>query len=226
MTASRWHYVRELSEQLRINGVPESQVRDIVAQVEGHAAATGEDLVSTFGQPVDYAAQWRRLTPRRWLGQVLLGAPVALGVTSGVLALFANQPWAGRVPVAGSDAVQFGVLFCVFGLMPWTAGLIESRRRASRLGEARLPSPWPLRIAVVLAFGTTVAVLSWVLDGWATFTVLVEVPRWLLAVLALVGTCALVFMGPAPNSSSQPVAAPWAPHHPWRSRIRRAFTNR
>lgn len=226
MTTSRWHYVRELSEQLRINGVPESQVRDIVAQVEGHVAVTGEDLVSAFGQPVDYAAQWRPLTPRRWAGQVLLGAPVALGIISGVLAIFADQPWVGPVPVAGSDLVQFGVLFSILGLLPWTAGLLESRRRASRLGQATFPSPWPLRIAVVLAFGATITVLSRLLEGWASTTVLVHVPRWLLAVLALVGVCGLVFMGPAPNSAGQPVAAPWAPHRPWRSRIRRAFINR
>ncbi|KGN42448.1 hypothetical protein [Knoellia aerolata] len=225
MTTSRWHYAKELAEQLRINGVPEPQVRDIVAQVEGHAAATGEDLVDAFGQPVDYAAQWRSLSPRRWIGQVLLGGVPALGVASGVKAMFAGGEWSSAVALDRSDLTGFLVMFAVVGLVPWTVGLTESRRRAAALGSTAVPSVWPYRVAVPVVFGIVVALVTWALGGSAS-TLLVEVPRWVLAVVGVVGISSVVFLGPAPNSAGQLPDRPWAPPHSWRTRVRRAFINR
>ena len=49
-------------------------MREIIVEVQGHLATTNEDPVATFGQAVDYAAQWARLSPRHWISQVLLGA--------------------------------------------------------------------------------------------------------------------------------------------------------
>lgn len=226
MDAFTRNYVRELAEQLRINGVPEVKVRDIVAQVEGHAAATGDDLVSVFGQPVEYAARWRSLSHRRWLGQVLLSGAAAVGAVSGFRAIAADLPWTERVPVDPGDAIQVVVMFCILGLMPWTVGLLESRRRASSLGGAGRPSVWPLRVGAVMAFGGAVTVLSWLVETWLGATVLTEVPRWLLAVISVLGLAVAFVMGPAPNSAGWPVAAPWAPNEPWRTRVRRAFVNR
>jgi len=226
MTTSRLHYVRELAEQLRINGVPEARVREIVAEVEGHAAVTGEDLVTTFGQPVDYAAQWRPLSPRRWMGQVLLGAVPALGVASGVKAMFAGGEWSSAVAVDRSDLTGFLVLFAVIGLVPWTVGLTESRRRAAALGSTTTPSVWPYRVAVPVVFGVVVALVTWALGGGSASTLLMEVPRWVLAVVGVVGVSSVVLLGPAPNSAGQLPDRPWAPPHSWRTRVRRAFINR
>jgi hypothetical protein len=226
MTTSRWHYVRELAEQLRINGVPEARVRDIVAEVEGHAVVTGEDLVSTFGQPVDYAARWRPLQPRRWTGQVLLGGATALGVGCAVKAVLADQPWADDVPISASDTVHLLVIFAVVALMPWTAGLVESRGRASRLGESRPPSVWPVRFAIAAVVCLGVGVLAWVVTTWWGATALLEVPRWSLVPLALAGLAVGSLAGPTPNSAGRLPDAPWAPPPSWRTRVRRAFANR
>ncbi|WP_353951010.1 hypothetical protein V6K52_15395 [Knoellia sp. S7-12] len=226
MSTSRLDYIRELSEQLRINGAPEAEVRDIVAQVEDHVAATGEDPVSAFGQPVDYARQWRPLSRRRWAGQVLLWTLPAAGVASGVTALLAEQRWGESVPLNGSDVARFVTIFCVVGLMPWTVGLFESRRRASRLGESTRLSPWPLRFAVIGVFAVVVGLLAWAMEAWGASSVLAEVPRWLLAVLGVVGLGAGFLTGPSPNSSGHAPAPPWAPREAWKTRVRRAFINR
>lgn len=69
-----------LAQQLRVNGLKEPKVREVVAQVADHAVATGEDPVVAFGQPIDYAAQWRygRLVHHR-----LVPSLVARGDRSG-----------------------------------------------------------------------------------------------------------------------------------------------
>lgn len=225
MTASRWHYAKELAEQLRVNGVPEGKVREIVAEVEQHAATTGEDLVAAFGQPVDYAARWQPLAPRRWIGQVLLGAVAALGIAAGIPAVFAGGEWSRDVAVDQSDLGRFLVVFAVIGLVPWTVGLTESRRRAAALGNATIPSVWPYRVAVPIMVGVVVALAVWAFDGSAP-AVLLEVPRWVLAVVGVVGVSSVLFMGPSPNSAGQLPDRPWAPPHSWRTRVRRAFINR
>lgn len=226
MTTSRWHYVRELAEQLRINGVPEARVREIVAEVDQHAATTGEDLVSTFGQPVEYAARWKPLAPRRWMSQILLGAATALGVGCAVKAVVADAPWTGDVLVTDFDTVQLAVIFVVLSLMPWTAGLVESRRRAATLGESRPPSFWPFRLAAVTVVGVLAVLLSWVVGTWWGSAVLVEIPRWSLVPLALAGLLVGSLAGPTPNSAGQLPDRPWAPPHSWKTRVRRAFVNR
>lgn len=226
MTASRWHYVKELSEQLRVNGVPEQRVRDIVAEVEGHVAATGEDPVVAFGQPVDYAAHWSRLSPRRWLAQLCLAAVVAVGIAAGVRAVFADARWGGLVAIRPEDAVQFVMMFCVLGVLPWTVGLRESRQRASRLGESTIPSAWPLRLAGALVLGVVITTLAWLADERAGAVVLISVPRWCLAALAAVGILVGFLMGPTPNSAGQRPTPPGERARPWRMRVRRAFINR
>lgn len=225
MTTSRWHYAKELAEQLRINGVPEARVREIVAEVDQHATTTGEDLVATFGQPVEYAAQWRTLSPTRWVAQVLLGAIPALGVASGVKAMFAEGAWSSAVVVDRSDLTGFLVIFTVVALVPWTVGLMESRRRAAALGHATVPPVWPYRVAVPVALGVLVALVTWAVDGSGEVRLL-EVPRWVLAAAGVVGFSSVLFLGPSPNSASQLPDRPWAPPHSWRTRVRRAFLNR
>lgn len=225
MTTTFSEYSRLLAEQLRLNGMKEPDVREVVAQVWSHVRATGEDPVEAFGQPVEYAAQWEKLSSRRWVIQVLLGAMFALGIVCGVKAFVADTGWGGNVPLRGSDAIRFVMWFCILGLIPWTAGLMESRRRAARWG---LPprSTWPLRIAVALAAGVTFGVVAWAVDEWAREAVLLQVPRWLLVVLSVAGVGAGFIMGPAPNSAAHPVGTPWAPKDGWRTRVRRAFIDR
>lgn len=226
MTTSRWHYAKELAEQLRINGVPEARVREIVAEVDQHATTTGEDLVATFGQPVEYAARWQPLAPRRWTRQVLLGAATALGVGCTVKAFVADQTWTGGVPVTALDMVQLLVIFVVVALVPWTVGLVESRRRAATLGESRPASFWPMRAAAVAGVGVAVALLTWAVDTWASPTALVQVPRWWFVPLAVVGLVVGSLAGPTPDTAGRLPDRPWAPPPSWRTRVRRAFISR
>jgi len=221
MSTSKSHYVKELTEQLRINGLPESRVREIIGEVQGHLAATDEDPVVTFGQPVDYATQWVRLSPGRWVSKVLLGAVAALGIVCGVRALFADQPWDGGVAMGPPDLVQFAILFGVLGVLPWTVGLFESRRRASRLGESTIPSSWPLRIGAVVVIGILAALLTGLVDQGASEAGFFEVPRWSLVAVAVLGLSVVFFMGPTPNSSGYAPEAPGPQGSSWRMRVRR-----
>jgi hypothetical protein len=221
MSTSRLHYVRELTEQLRINGLPEVRVREIVGEVEGHLAATREDPVATFGQPVDYAAQWVRLSPWRWASKIALGAVAALGISAGVKALFADQSWTGGVAIVESDLLRFFVAFCVVGVLPWSVGLRESRLRASRLGESVIPSLWPVKIAAVATMTLIAGVLAWIVDDRANAAALLELPRWVLGALAVAGLCVVPFMGPSPNSAGDAPNAPGSQDSSWRTRARR-----
>lgn len=226
MPTSRWHYITELSEQLRINGAPESEVRDIVAQVEDHIKATGEDPVEAFGQPVDYAAQWQRLTPRHWLTQVAIGALAAVGVLAGVKAILADQSWGGGVPISREDLVRLGVWACLLGVLPWTTGLLESRRRATRLGDSSIPSAWPLRIAGVVGLGALAFTASVLLGATGESSIVFHLPKWFLAAVGVLGVVtSLSLGGPAPNSASTPPRPPNTPPVSLRSRLRRAFWN-
>lgn len=226
MSTSRWHYVKELSEQLRINGVPEEKVRDIVAQVESHVSATREDPVDVFGQPADYANEWQRLTPRHWATQVALGIIPAIGIAAGIRALFADTTWASALGVRVDDVVRACWLGAIMSLLPWTTGLIESRRRAVRLGGPRPPSTWPLRLATAVAAGVAVATVIWVIGEDGLDRVLFDVPRWSLVVVAVLTIGSVWFVAPAPNSASGVPRPPGTPDPSWRTRLRRLFLNR
>lgn len=221
MPTSMWHYTRALAEQLRVNGVPEPRVREIVAQVEAHVEATGEDPVAAFGQPVDYAVSWQRLSTRRWGWQILKGAAVALGAGAVLKVVVAGGSWGGGVPVTGDDVATVAVMVAIVAVMPWTVELWLSRRRAGRLGESSSPTDWPYRLAggyaliLTLAFGTRLLFES------ATQTVL-TLPRWLLLAGGLAGVAMSLFDTRVPGNATQP-RPPWAGRETWLARVRRVL---
>lgn len=227
MTTSRWQYAKALAEQLRLNGVAEPKVREIVAQVEAHTKATGEDPVDAFGQPVVYAAQWKRLTPRRWLGQVLLGVGASLGIVGVSTTVTAEGPWGGVVPIVVDDVTLLGVSVVLLALLPWTADLWVSRRRASRLGVGSTRHGWPVRAGVVIGIATVAGFGMWLFDGPEPSQTLFEVPRWSLLAVALASIPTLFLSGPAPGQNTHPrPPGPAGDPPPWPARIRRALTNR
>lgn len=227
MATSKWVYNKALAEQLRINGVKESEVRDIVAQVDGHLAATGEDPVEAFGQPVAYAARWGKLTVTRRLIQMGLGMFVGAGIWCGVRAGFANVGWGSGVTFTGSDLVLPTAWMFVFGIRPWTVDLFIARRRASRVNEPTRLTEWPFVLGLAVAFGLVVGVAYWLVAGdMSVDHVLFRAPRWLLLVLGLATFPAFYFMGPTPGMASYPRApVSLAGKDSWRSRVRRAFYN-
>ena len=226
MSTSRWHYARSLSEQLRVNGVPETKVREIVAQVEAHIKATGEDPVEAFGQPVDYAAEWQPLGPRRWFTQLLLGVVLAAGVLAIVKVVTSEQGWFQGVPLDTRDLPHFGLFVGLLAVMPWTIDLWLSRRRGSRLGESERPTEWPFKWAALIVLVAVVTSVAGFL-GEPAGRVLFTVSRWLLLVLGLATLPILLFGGPHPGMDSHPRApGESGDESPWRTRVRRAFINR
>jgi hypothetical protein len=226
VTTSRWHYSKALAEQLRVNGVAEGRVREIVAQAEAHTLETGEDPVDAFGQPVEYAAQWQRLSPRRWMGQVLLGLALSVGVMGIFKAVVADQPWGTRVPLTTDDVATFVLFVVLLAVMPWSVDLWLSRRRGAELGESRPQPEWPIRLAVMCALASVVTMLAWVLGSLSARPTLAEVPRWLLLAVGLLGVGVAFTGGPHPGDD-------WYPRSPlvgdqkesWKTRVRRAFYN-
>lgn len=48
-------YTHDLMVALRCNNVPGDRIGDVLAEVESHLAATGEDPREAFGDPTEYA---------------------------------------------------------------------------------------------------------------------------------------------------------------------------
>lgn len=219
MSTSQWYYSQALAEQLRINGVSEWKVREIVAQVESHVASTGEDPVDAFGQPVEYAAQWQPLSPLGWVRRVAFGGVVSVGVFCLVMAVVKGGPWTSVVPIRVSDAVALAILFVVLAIQPWTSELWLSRRRAAVLGESRPPSELPVRIASSAVAFLGVMAFAWFSEG--SEATILQVTRWHLLAAGLVGVSLMVVAPTHPGDPARPVDAPWALPRTWRTRWRR-----
>ena len=98
MAVDLWKYSEVLAEQLRLNGMKEEQVREVVTEVQHHVLATQQDPVEAFGQPTDYAMTWIRPRSRRWMMRIMAATA---GVTS-VVALangLGPGPWSGPVDI-------------------------------------------------------------------------------------------------------------------------------
>ena len=55
MTSDLATYRQQLVVALRMNDVPSARIGEAVAEVESHVADTGEDPVTAFGAPAEYA---------------------------------------------------------------------------------------------------------------------------------------------------------------------------
>lgn len=216
-------YSRALAEQLRINGMQERRVSEVVAQVQEHVMVTGESPLEAFGQPVEYARQWKALTWGTWLRR-LGGA--AVGVTGLLLvlqALFAEGSWTSVVTFDSDDLTRWVLWVAIMAVVPWTLDLWLTRRRASNLGHTTQPADWLVRtgvIAAIIAIGLAVTVEGSV-DGGRHWTLL-EAPRWVCALLGVVGLPGMAYFGTSSNRSLPEPPGPVS----WKTRVRRAFINR
>ena len=217
MTTSTSQYGSALAEQLRINGVREGEVREIVAQVRAHCEMTGEDPVAAFGQPLDYARAWKPLHWTTWLARVLAAALGLAGLGAVMSALFATE-----VGWAEQTDIDSGVLFVIgswaIGMVfSWSVGLWFARRRAMSLGRGR--GRWPHRLLKAVAWGVSaaaiVALLWWASFSWSDRGTLFSQPRWLLLTFGLLTLPGLRFWG----RPSRNLPAP--PNDTVRARVRR-----
>jgi hypothetical protein len=93
VTADLDPYRNQLVIALRMRNVPADRIGEAVAEVESHVADTGEDPVTAFGEPADYAKRLtetldRRASPvSRWLSLIVAAVSfAAFGVaTTGLL---------------------------------------------------------------------------------------------------------------------------------------------
>lgn len=95
-------YLDDLLYRLRLHDVPGARIGEILAEVEAHAAATGEPLQEAFGEPKEYARQWAppRVGPpvrsvRYWLPkipQMVLGGVAGWAIAEGAVAVGRGEP--------------------------------------------------------------------------------------------------------------------------------------
>jgi hypothetical protein len=79
-------YERNLTFNLRIRGLSESEIMDIVADVQAHQVATGTPAAAEFGPADEYAKQFPR-KKRRTPGRAITAAGLALAIAYLLLAI-------------------------------------------------------------------------------------------------------------------------------------------
>ncbi|KGN33015.1 hypothetical protein N802_16035 [Knoellia sinensis KCTC 19936] len=219
MTTDVWTYSKLLAEQLRINGVREFKVREIVAQVQEHHLSTGQDPVEAFGQPVDYARSWR---PLRWTSWLIRLVALCAG-WAGLMAVFAAilpitpTAWTQDLDITAAS-MALGAGWAAGSVLVWTLGFWMSRQRARSLGHPRRERL--VRAASVLLFVlgavVVVAVFWWGDDSLLHPSgTLFSQPRWLVLLFGLVTVPGLYFWGQPSRSM------PSYPHEPLSTKLRR-----
>lgn len=220
MATDLWDYSKLLAEQLRLNGMKEEGVQEVVAEVQHHVLATQQDPVEAFGQPTDYAMTWIRPRSGRWMMRI---AAASAGVT-GLLALangLGPGPWSGPVDIDWSTAIVWLTWVVCMGVLPWTVEVWLARRRGQRVGTPGGMPVWGMLVAIAFF---TVAVI-WGVAAMLTDEggVLFSTPKWALVLIGVVCLPGLAFIGSHRNAS-----LPEDPGTPvtWKTKVRRAFINR
>lgn len=141
-------YLDNLITALHLRNVPGRQIGQIVAEVEAHIAASGEDPVDAFGPPREYARAWAQTTGRRStrlgrtravVGVVAAGAGGWL-LALGVIRTFTGEPvWGGHAVMAllaGLALLAVGAVLAGRDLVidPRTGAESERLKRAQRQG--------------------------------------------------------------------------------------------
>jgi len=216
-----WTYSKFLAEQLRINGVREREVREIVAQVQDHVLTTGEDPVVAFGQPADYAGTWR---PLRWTSWILRLTAACVGVTGMVALIVALVPgddvgWTETMDV-DAHALVLVAGYVTTAILGWTLGLLLSRQRSRVLGDPRRQRLF--RALALLPFGLAVVAMGWLfLRGEGDFIpsgTAFSQPRWLLVAFGVLTVPGVYFWNPpSRNMPDQPTMT-------FRMKVRRWFS--
>ena len=73
-------YERKLTFNLRLRGLPEAEIADVIDEVRAHEAAAGTPAEADFGTAEEYASQFPK-KKRRTRGRTIttIGAAVAIG---------------------------------------------------------------------------------------------------------------------------------------------------
>lgn len=224
MSATLWDYSKLLAEQLRFSGVREAEVRDIVAEVQDHVLATGEEPLEAFGTPVEYAQSWRPLSWRFLLLRVLAASVGVVGLWSVLASLLPESPvgWSDRLILDSQWMTTVASWVLAGALIPWTIGIWSSRQRARRLsrrGGRRAIGVLELGFMAVLVLGLAGAgLLGWGDDSPVPSDLSVSAPRWLVLVGGLAMVPMLRFFG---WPSRELPARPGRASSGWMLRLRR-----
>ncbi|MBM6402017.1 hypothetical protein [Phycicoccus sonneratiae] len=217
-------YCRLLAQQLRLAGLPEGRVVEVVHDVLDHVRATGEDPVEAFGQPADYAARWVE-PPTVWdvLRHLAVQGVAACAMFGAMPALVTGGSWTRDVGVTLDDALGTVPFVVVVAVLPWTLDLWLTRRAARSAGRRSAVPDWVVRGAVIVAlmvlFGWGMSLLP---DHGPESPTLLDAPRWLYVSVGVAGACVL-FRQDRGQSSGLP-AAPGPRRSRW-SRLRRFLTD-
>ncbi|GAB3356001.1 HAAS signaling domain-containing protein [Modestobacter lapidis] len=194
MTDPTARYCNDLLVALRMADVPGPRIGEVLTEVRGHLAESGEDPVEAFGAPEEYAAALagdRALTaPAERLRSGLTGAAFTLGgwwLADGATTLATGGPAElGPVPLVAAALAAAAA--------PWALEQLVSRSRA-RLARG------VLAIAAAVAALTALGLLLNDRVGWA---VPAPVPLVLGLALLVLGSLAL-------RGSADPVVDPFDP---------------
>ena len=221
MPTDLWEYSKVLAEQLRLNGMREERVREVVAEVQHHVLDTQQDPVEAFGQPTDYAMTWVAPSSRRWIVRSVAAMAGVTSLVSLPRGLLGPEAWGSRVDIASSYVYLWLIWLVCMGVLPWTAEVWLARRSRRRAGGPGGAPVW----AVLMGVSLLVMILVWVGgsmlfdDRGLAFTA----PKWALVTIGVAGLPGLAFIG-----SHRNVSLPERPGTTvtWKTRVRRAFINR
>lgn len=217
-------YCGLLAQQLRLAGLPETRVVDVVHDVMSHVRATGEDPVEAFGQPADYAAQWVT-PPTVWvvLGRLVVRAVAAVAMFGSIPALVAGGSWTRDVGPTLDDALGTVPVVIVVAVLPWTLELWLTRRAARSAGRRNRLPDWVIRGVVVVGLLVLFAWgMSLLPNQGPERPAILDAPRWLFLLVGVVGACALFRQDVAQNTGLP--ALPGPRRSRW-SRLRRFLTD-
>jgi hypothetical protein len=184
-------YCTDLADQLRLNGIREQKVAEIVAQVADHVVATGQDPVEAFSTPVHYAREWRQLHWYSWLTRLLAACAGTIGAWALIISLTSGEVgWAEDLHI-DRMTIQWGLGFVPAVVLIWTAGLWPRLRERFHPGfEGRASMPFVAWVVL----GMILAALLWGAISLLPQTGAVfSQPRWLVAAVGLVATPGLYF---------------------------------
>lgn len=221
MPTDLWEYSKVLAEQLRLNGMKEDQVQEVVAEVQQHVVDTQQDPVEAFGQPTDYAITWMAPSSSRRVLRILAAVSGVTSILALTRGLLAQESWSDPIQIDSFYISLWVTWIVALAVLPWTVEVWLVRRSGQRVGSPEGFPVWGLLLgisALVVALTWAVATMLMGQGG-----VLFSMPKWLLVLVGLLCLPGVMFIGSQRNT-----ALPEGPgtRATWKTRVRRAFINR